>query len=38
MCVHMFLGRYGSQATYALRFDKFFYVHLFGHPFEQMNA
>jgi uncharacterized protein len=34
----MFLGRYGSEATGTTRFDKFFYVHLFGHPFEQMIA
>lgn len=38
ICVHMFLGRYGSEATGTTRFDKFFYVHLFGHPFEQMIA
>lgn len=38
ICVHMFLGRYGSEAAATLRFDKFFYVHLFGHPFEQMIA
>jgi predicted TIM-barrel fold metal-dependent hydrolase len=38
ICVHMFLGRYGSEATGTKRFDKFFYVHLFGHPFEQMIA
>ena len=38
ICVHMFLGRYGSEATGTLRFDKFFYSHLFGHPFEQAIA
>jgi uncharacterized protein len=38
VCVHMFLGRYDSEATGTTRFDKFFYVHLFGHPFEQMIA
>ena len=38
ICVHMFLGRYGSEATGTVRFDKFFYSHLFGHPFEQMIA
>jgi predicted TIM-barrel fold metal-dependent hydrolase len=38
ICVHMFLGRYGSEATGTLRVDKFFYSHLFGHPFEQMIA
>jgi predicted TIM-barrel fold metal-dependent hydrolase len=38
ICVHMFLGRYGSEATGTLRFDRFFYSHLFGHPFEQMIA
>jgi predicted TIM-barrel fold metal-dependent hydrolase len=36
ICVHMFLGRYGSEATGTIRFDKFFYSHLFGHVFEQM--
>ena len=35
ICVHMFLGRYGSDATGTERVDKFFYSHLFGHPFEQ---
>jgi uncharacterized protein len=34
----MFLGRYGSDATGTERVDKFFYTHLFGHPFEQMIA
>ena len=34
----MFLGRYGSDATGTERVDKFFYSHLFGHPFEQMIA
>ena len=38
ICVHMFLGRYGSDATGTERVDKFFYSHLFGHPFEQMIA
>jgi len=38
ICVHMFLGRYGSEATGTVRFDKFFYSHLFGHPFEQAIA
>ncbi|TAJ81330.1 amidohydrolase [bacterium] len=38
ICVHMFLGRYGSEATGTMRFDRFFYSHLFGHPFEQMIA
>lgn len=38
ICVHMFLGRYGSEATGTLRFDRFFYSHLFGHVFEQMIA
>jgi uncharacterized protein len=38
ICVHMFLGRYGSEATGTLRVDKFFYSHLFGHSFEQMIA
>lgn len=38
ICVHMFLGRYGSEATGTTRFDRFFYSHLFGHPFEQMIA
>jgi uncharacterized protein len=38
ICVHMFLGRYGSDATGTERVDKFFYTHLFGHPFEQMIA
>ena len=38
ICVHMFLGRYGSEATATTRVDKFFYSHLFGHPFEQMIA
>jgi predicted TIM-barrel fold metal-dependent hydrolase len=38
ICVHMFLGRYGSEATGTPRVDKFFYSHLFGHPFEQMIA
>jgi uncharacterized protein len=38
ICVHMFLGRYGSEATGTLRVDKFFYSHLFGHAFEQMIA
>lgn len=38
ICVHMFLGRYGSEATGTIRFDKFFYSHLFGHPFEQAIA
>ena len=38
ICVHKFLGRYGSDATGTERVDKFFYSHLFGHPFEQMIA
>jgi predicted TIM-barrel fold metal-dependent hydrolase len=38
ICVHMFLGRYGSDATGTERVNKFFYSHLFGHPFEQMIA
>jgi predicted TIM-barrel fold metal-dependent hydrolase len=38
ICVHMFLGRYDSEATGTMRVDKFFYSHLFGHPFEQMIA
>jgi predicted TIM-barrel fold metal-dependent hydrolase len=38
ICVHMFLGRYGSEATGTMRVDKFFYSHLFGHTFEQMIA
>jgi predicted TIM-barrel fold metal-dependent hydrolase len=38
ICVHMFLGRYGSDAVGTERVDKFFYSHLFGHPFEQMIA
>lgn len=38
ICVHMFLGRYGSEATGTPRFDRFFYSHLFGHVFEQMIA
>jgi uncharacterized protein len=38
ICVHMFLGRYGSDAAATERVDKFFYSHLFGHPFEQMIA
>jgi predicted TIM-barrel fold metal-dependent hydrolase len=38
ICVHMFLGRYGSEATGTTRVDKFFYSHLFGHAFEQMIA
>ncbi len=38
ICVHMFLGRYGSEATGTRRVDKFFYSHLFGHAFEQMIA
>ncbi len=38
ICVHMFLGRYGSDATGTLRVNNFFYTHLFGHPFEQMIA
>jgi predicted TIM-barrel fold metal-dependent hydrolase len=38
ICVHMFLGRYGSEATGTIRFDNFFYSHLFGHVFEQMIA
>lgn len=38
ICVHMFLGRYGSEATGTTRFDNFFYTHLIGHPFEQMIA
>lgn len=38
ICVHMFLGRYGSEATGTTRVDKFFYSHLFGHVFEQMIA
>jgi len=38
ICVHMFLGRYGSDATGTERVDKFFYSHLLGHPFEQMIA
>jgi predicted TIM-barrel fold metal-dependent hydrolase len=38
ICVHMFLGRYGSEATGTMRVDKFFYSHLFGHAFEQMTA
>jgi predicted TIM-barrel fold metal-dependent hydrolase len=38
VCVHMFLGRYGSDAVGTERVDKFFYSHLFGHPFEQMIA
>ena len=38
ICVHMFLGRYGSEATGTLRVDNFFYSHLFGHVFEQMIA
>ena len=38
ICVHMFLGRYGSDAMGTERVDKFFYSHLFGHPFEQMIA
>jgi predicted TIM-barrel fold metal-dependent hydrolase len=38
ICVHMFLGRYGSDAVGTERVDKFFYSHLFGHPLEQMIA
>jgi predicted TIM-barrel fold metal-dependent hydrolase len=38
ICVHMFLGRYGSDAVGTERVDNFFYTHLFGHPFEQMIA
>jgi predicted TIM-barrel fold metal-dependent hydrolase len=38
ICVHMFLGRYGSEAVGTMRVDKFFYSHLFGHAFEQMTA
>jgi predicted TIM-barrel fold metal-dependent hydrolase len=38
ICVHMFLGRYGSDAVGTERVDKFFYSHLFGHSFEQMIA
>ena len=38
ICVHMFLGRYDSEATGTMRVNKFFYSHLFGHPFEQMIA
>jgi len=38
ICVHMFLGRYGSEATGTMRVDKFFYSHLFGHTFDQMIA
>ncbi|HEV8340773.1 MAG TPA: amidohydrolase family protein [Candidatus Binatia bacterium] len=38
ICVHMFLGRYGSEATGTIRFDNFFYSHLLGHVFEQMIA
>ena len=38
ICVHMFLGRYGSDAVGTDRVEKFFYSHLFGHPFEQMIA
>jgi predicted TIM-barrel fold metal-dependent hydrolase len=38
ICVHMFLGRYGSDAVGTERVDKFFYSHLLGHPFEQMTA
>jgi predicted TIM-barrel fold metal-dependent hydrolase len=38
ICVHMFLGRHGSEATGTLRVDNFFYSHLFGHAFEQMIA
>ncbi len=38
ICVHTFLGRYGSEASGTQRFDRFFYSHLFGHPFEQMIA
>jgi uncharacterized protein len=38
ICIHMFLGRYGSEATGTRRVDKFFYSHLFGHAFEQMIA
>lgn len=38
ICVHMFLGRYGSDAVGTERVDTFFYSHLFGHPFEQMIA
>jgi uncharacterized protein len=38
ICVHMFLGRYGSEATGTMRVDRFFYSHLFGHTFEQMIA
>ncbi|HXG49943.1 MAG TPA: amidohydrolase family protein [candidate division Zixibacteria bacterium] len=38
ICVHMFLGRYGSEATGTMRVDNFFYSHLFGHVFEQMIA
>ena len=38
ICAHMFLGRYGSEATGTMRVDKFFYSHLFGHTFEQMIA
>lgn len=34
----MFLGRYGSDATGTERVDKFYYSHMFGHPFEQMIA
>jgi predicted TIM-barrel fold metal-dependent hydrolase len=34
----MFLGRYGSDAVGTERVNKFFYSHLFGHPFEQMIA
>src|SRR5690242_18003739 len=38
ICVHMFLGRYGSDAVGTERVDMFFYSHPFGHPFEQMIA
>ncbi|MFQ5903395.1 MAG: amidohydrolase family protein [Candidatus Binatia bacterium] len=38
ICVHMFLGRHGSEAAGTIRFDRFFYSHLFGHAFEQMIA
>ncbi|HET8564506.1 MAG TPA: amidohydrolase family protein [Candidatus Binatia bacterium] len=38
ICVHMFLGRHGSEATGTMRVDRFFYSHLFGHAFEQMIA
>src|SRR5579871_3923198 len=38
LCIHGVLGRWGSESTGTMRFDRFFYSHLVGHVFEQMTA